>query len=149
MALIAKHETSSREESPDTNSRQALATEAADILSIATAMTKKTTSERLFSRLETFDAFAQKGPGDPKQIFVALSLPTANDLIHLTTTQEKLANAREWVRERWSGRLSDESTTLASLTLIYIVYEGWRRHSGDDAKRDIWERIKSRVDASN
>jgi hypothetical protein len=126
----------------------AMAAEAAGILSIARAMTDVDTAERLFSRLEAFDSVVEKSPVDPNETFVALGLPTANDLIHLTTTKKKLNAAREWVRSRWSGSPPrDESDTLASLMLIYVVNEGWMRRRSDSRKGPIWDRIKNRVNA--
>jgi hypothetical protein len=126
--------------------RETMAAEAAAILSISRAMSDEATAERLFSRLEAFDKVANKAPVDPDETFVALGLPTANDLIYLTTTRKKLDQAKAWVRDCWRGNPPvDESITLASLMLIYVVNEGWKRRKNDRSKRETWERIRRRV----
>jgi hypothetical protein len=116
-----------------------LAAEAVDLLGIRDAI--KRTSPTLFEQIEDCDTFASSSDDS---LFIATTLPIANAFIHYATTRPQLASARRWVRERWPDE-DDPTSTLAALTLLYIVREGVKRFQKDPDKREVWDRIRNRI----
>lgn len=102
----------------------------------------------LFQQIEDCETIAAAGP-DSGQMFVALALPLANNLIHHAAAWWAVEQASHWVRENWPRTLpsQDPVTTLAALTLIHLVALGSRKfgQSEDPLKKEIWSRIRERV----
>jgi hypothetical protein len=121
-----------------------IAAEAADIVGITRVM--KRLSDKLFDQIEECERFAEAAePLDANAIFIALSLPIANSLIHYATSEERLNRAQLWLRENWPNQQSDPISALASLVLMYVVSEGWKQFRKDAARKAIWSRIRRRV----
>jgi len=102
--------------------------------------------DSLFARLEECDAFAEAAPVNSDMMFLALTLPIANGLIYFGTSGDRLRRAREWASHRWPQQQEDPNSTLAVLTLIYIVKLGWRRFKEVPEKLPVWSRINQRVE---
>jgi hypothetical protein len=125
-----------------------IAKTAVDHLGVAEAIRRESEregSDSLFTRIEECDTFAEAAPVNSDMMFLALSLPIANGLIYFATNRERLRRAREWAARNWPGQ-DDPISTLAALTLIYIVKSGWRTFKSDPEKAPIWSRINTRVE---
>lgn len=125
---------------------EAISVEAVRILGVARAVQAE--ADILFPRIEECDSFAEGAPVNADMMFLALSLPIANGLIHFATSRQKLNEARDWVWRRWKGQADepDPISTLAALTLVYIIDQGWRHFKDVPEKRKIWQRIRTRVE---
>jgi hypothetical protein len=118
-----------------------LAAEAVEVVGVRNVIA--TAADTIFAQIEDCEAFASGSP-DADAIFIATSLPVANAVIHYRTSRAQLAQARTWARERWPDE-KDPTVALATLTLIYIIGEGWKRYSMIAEKREVWARIRGRV----
>jgi hypothetical protein len=81
-------------------------------------------------------------------IFMALSLPIINGIIHVGSTRKDLVSASEWIRGKWQsmeGEKLDAIPTISALTLIYIIAKAWSRYRNDPARHEIWDSIRDRV----
>lgn len=96
-------------------------------------------------KLEESDAYAESSPVNGDMMFLALSLPITNGVIHIASTREALSEANKWVLEKWEGPHPDPISILSALTLIDIVEEGWKTYKNDPDKREQWKRILRRV----
>ena len=123
-----------------------IAEEAVEKLEVANAIHLE--RKALFSRIEECDKFASGAPVNPDMMFLALSLPIANGLIHFATSRQALKEARDWVRNNWRDQEHepDPVSTLAALTLIYIVEQGYKEYKRDRERKETWKRIKERVE---
>lgn len=123
--------------------RQAAA-EAARILGVTNLIDE--TADTLFAQIEGCDAFATGSEGDSDSIFIALSLPIANALVHYGTSRHAMADARAWFLSHWpEANTPDPTSALAVLTLIYIVDKAVERYRDQPEKRDVWLRIQARM----
>jgi hypothetical protein len=123
-----------------------LAAEAVHLLGVDAVLDHAT--ETVFPQFEDCDRFAIASPAAADSTFIALSLPIANALIHYATSRRQMADAKSWLRREWPevADAQDPTSTLAALTLMHIVNEAWRRYRDDPEKKEIWARIKERVD---
>ena len=126
-----------------------IAAEAVRLLGVDVVLDQAT--DAVLSQFEDCDLFAMKASSDADDIFIELSLPIANALIHYATSRHQMADAKSWLHREWPflADAQDPTSTLAALTLMHIVNEGWRRYRTDPDKRDIWMRIQQRVEKFN
>ncbi len=125
-----------------------LANDVVELLGVEDAITREIErkgDDSLFARIEECDKFAIDAPVNSDMMFLALSLPIANGLIYFATSRERLRIAREWIQTNWHDK-DDPISTLAALTLIYIVKRGWREYHSRADKQDVWVRINRRVE---
>jgi len=120
---------------------ETLAAEAVDVVGVREVIA--TAADTIFAQIEDCETFASGSP-DENAIFIAATLPIANAVIHYRTSKQQLAQARTWAHERWPDE-KDPTFALATLTLIYIIGEGWRRYGGIAEKKAMWERIRARA----
>jgi hypothetical protein len=97
--------------------------------------------------LEECDRFAEDADLNGDMMFIALSLPIMNGIIHVGSNRSDLRKAIEWILSKWKteNKEPDKISILSVLTLMYVVAKGWEAHKNDLGKRDIWLRIVSRV----
>jgi hypothetical protein len=127
---------------------ESIAKTAVDYLGVVETIRREAEREgadSLFARLEECDTFAEAAPVNSDMMFLALSLPIANGLIYFGTSRDRLRRSREWAAEKWPQQ-DDPISTLAALTLIYIVKMGWHRFRSEPEKSQIWSRINGRVE---
>lgn len=117
-----------------------LAAEAVDVIGVRESIAAA--ADTIFAQIEGSDTFAT-GSAQEDAIFIATSLAMANAVVHYRTRKSQLAQARAWAHERWPDE--DPTTVLATLTLIYMVGEGWKRFRDIAEKKTVWERIHRRV----
>lgn len=105
-------------------------------------------SETILTQFEDCDRFASGSPADADAMFIALSLPITNALIHYATSRYQMADTKSWLRREWPdlADAQDPTSTLAVLTLLHIVSEGWRRYRNQPEKKEVWARIRKRVE---
>lgn len=102
----------------------------------------------LHDKLVECEEYAQSADLNDDMMFVALSLPIINGVIHIASDGRHLREAKEWVVSRWKGegnKEPDPVSILSALTLIYVVVEGWRLYKDDPEKKELWESILNRV----
>jgi hypothetical protein len=102
----------------------------------------------IFNKLEECDRYAQASAdfnGD--MMFIALSLPLVNGIIHIASNRNGLRRATEWVVKEWQedDKDPDKVSILSALTLIHLAVKGWQRFRDDPTKRNAWKRIIFRV----
>jgi hypothetical protein len=115
-----------------------LAEEAVDIIGVRDVIAEK--ADTLFAQLEACETFSS-GSLEADAYFIATSLPIATAVIHHRTPKEQLQHAREWAHEHWPDE-QDAGVVLSTLTLVFIIGEGWKRYEKIAAKRALWERIR-------
>ena len=94
----------------------------------------------LFQKLEECDNYAESAPVNGDMMFMALSLPIINGVIHIASNRTTLKNAMDWVLAKWKvpHKDPDPLSILSALTLIYVVGRGWSEY------KDDWETYKKR-----
>ena len=149
---MVTNESRSSETSPsirgESGNIETIAKTAVEYLGVGEAIRREANREgadSLFARIEECDALAEDAPVSSDMMFLALSLPIANALIYFATNRERLSRARAWAAQNWPNQ-EDPISTLAALTLIYIVETGWRQFQQDSEKSVIWSRINARVE---
>jgi len=104
----------------------------------------------IFNKLEECDHYANSADFNGDMMFIALSLPIANGIIHVASTREHLRKATKWVVDQWKSDANQDPekiSILSALVLIHVAGEGWNKYkrSRDKEKREIWKRIHDRV----
>lgn len=122
---------------------EALAAEAVDVIGVREEIARS--ADMIFAQIEDCDTFAS-GSAEEDEIFIATSLPIANAVIYYRTPKAQLQQARVWAHQRWPEE-KDPTLALATLTLVYMINEGWKRYRDIVEKRPVWERIRNRVAA--
>ena len=97
-------------------------------------------------KLESFHTYAKTAPGNGDMIFMALSLPIANGVIHVGSDGDSLKRAKTWIQRATTGRNPDPFSILSVLVLIAIAQEGRRRHSTSLKEKATWEEIAMRME---
>jgi hypothetical protein len=99
--------------------------------------------DSLYRRLSEALDSAQKAQ-DPGTQFRTMSLPIVNGLIHFASTRHQLDNAIDWVEKANVKRIADPTSTLAALTLLYIVDNGVTSEVGDQS---VWRKMREYLQA--
>ena len=97
-------------------------------------------------KLESFHTYAKTAPGNGDMIFMALSLPIANGVIHVGSDGDSLKRAKTWIQRATVGQNPDPFSILSVLVLIAIAQEGRRRHADSAEEKAIWEEIAERME---
>lgn len=96
-------------------------------------------------RLEECESAAQNAPVDSDMLFIAMSLPILNGVIHIASNQRNLRKAMEWATKTWGGESDpgefDPISVLSALTLIFVVCEGWVKNQSSP----VWNKIVSHI----
>ncbi len=101
----------------------------------------------IFKKLEECDDYAESADFNGEMMFIALSLPIVNGIIHIASNRNDLRRATQWVVQEWkdgANKDPDRVSILSALTLIYLAVKGWQRFR-ESSKREIWKRIITRV----
>jgi hypothetical protein len=111
-------------------------------------------------RLKECESAAQNAPVDSDMLFIALSLPILNGVIHIASNRENLQRAIAWATHKWRGHPGaaprkrkkdfDPISILSSLTLIFVVCEGSKARSAGEKKKDkgndqLWKDIVKHI----
>lgn len=100
--------------------------------------------ETIFTKLEECDSYAQSADFNGDMMFIALSLPVINGMIHIASNRKALNKAMDWVISQWKED-PDRISILSALTLIYTATKGLEKYGDDPQKQAVWKRITSRV----
>jgi len=107
-------------------------------------------SHLIFEKLEECDKYAQSADFNGDLVFIALSLPIINGIIHVASNSAALIAARDWVVSKWKDNKDpDPVSILSALTLVYVVAKGWRAFQEDQERREVWRRILGRMERLN
>lgn len=101
----------------------------------------------IYGNLERFDqqANATAATVDPNMMFIALSLPVINGIIHIASTQSGLQKAIALVKgDSAQDKDLDAISILSALTLLYVAAIGKDDFAGS-ANSQTWDRIFRRV----
>ena len=103
----------------------------------------------IFEKLEQFNEQSEVARVDANMMFIALSLPVVNGIIHIASDPTSLGKAMRWVGENWEklaeDRDPDAISILSALTLLYVASEGRRTYASDERSRKVWDKILERV----
>jgi hypothetical protein len=108
----------------------------------------------ILDKLEDCDQIANSADFNGDMMFIALSLPIANGVIHIASNRRALCHATKWLMDNWESDDNkgpdkedpDKISILSALMLIYIVMQGWKKYKGNKEKQKIWGRIRTRVE---
>jgi hypothetical protein len=103
--------------------------------------------EPILSKLEECEQDAASSPVNSDMMFLALTLPVINGVIHIASNPKALRESMAWVTEKWQEPHGDPDpiSLLSALTLIYIVVEGWNRYKDDATKSQVWRSMLNHV----
>ena len=95
--------------------------------------------------VETRAANAEKkSPGQSANLmFFGECLPYAAAIVHIGSTPNDFAKAKEWAQKQTLGATTDPVSVLAVLTFLYLVHKG--SESKDPGKRQQWASIGRRA----
>lgn len=112
----------------------------------------------ILDKIEDCDQIASSADFNGDMMFIALSLPIANGVIHIASNRRALSHATGWLIKNWEPddeenpdkdrpdkEDPDKISILSALMLIYIVMQGWEEYKSVKDKRKMWERIRIRV----
>lgn len=105
--------------------------------------------DQIFPKLEDCDKHAENAKVDSDMMFIALSLPVINGIIHIASNPTNLKKAMGWVYENWTKVADvddpDAISILSALTLLYVSIKGEEANREEPDKKEIWQRILQRV----